>query len=275
MDISQAHGKTPYALIRPFIDRVSVVIVKNIQRRPDIMVEATSLVGQSRQSFIQTTLHATLPALVMARERDALATVASVVGQDLGPLLLDHMAEILTYIFLRPRQTDSSIEYLVGLFADRLGTRANNASTASLIASCHMNLAVALIIELGDEDPKISGAATEGLEKAQYYQSNGRRDTHLAQFLRPVMLGIMTHLNETLHDMRGKKTIAFKRKLIRSIGALIFLVGQAMSAYSPQVRLQASLSMISADELRSWQVSKAPCQCRSSAVLPSILGVPL
>lgn len=65
------------------------------------------------------------------------------------------------------------------------------------------------------------------------------RSTHvqgdLAVFLKPYMLGIMSHLNEVLQDVLGKKSIRFKSQVIRSIGALILQVGHAVSAIAPQV----------------------------------------
>lgn len=50
------------------------------------------------------------------------------------------------------------------------------------------------------------------------------------------MLGIMSHLNEVLQDVLGKKSVRFKSQVIRSIGALVLQVGHTVSAIAPQVR---------------------------------------
>ena len=238
LDVSKAHDKTPFALVQPFLDSLGVIVARSLRRRPDVVAEITSFLGMPRQGFLQTALSVTVPALVLSKDKDAISSIASVLDQRFGQLLLDHMAEILTHIFLRAPDIPASIKYLVSLFMDKLDSRtANHATAASLIASCHMNLAVALIIELGDEDQSLSQAAADGLIMAHRYQRGDESEGTIADFLKPVMLGIMTHLNETLHDMRGRKTVAYKRKLIRSLAELIGLFGKPMSVYSPQVSL--------------------------------------
>lgn len=235
LDIAKSHGKTPYALIYPFLDRISVTIVRNIRRRPDVVSEAMHFLGQHRSSFVQTTMSYTLPALVLATDKQALEAIAPIVGRNLREVLLDRMTEILTKVYLDPRRTLEAMNFLVGLMREGMDQNASQAITSStLIASCHMTFAVTLIIELGDEDPQVVQTASRALRKAQAAKESGKGND-LGAFLKPVMLGILTQLNDTLHDMRGKKTVAFKCKLIRSLGALIELVGDSMSAYSPQV----------------------------------------
>jgi len=177
----------------------------------------------------------TLPSLVLAKDKQALEAIAPIVGRNLREILLDRMTEILTKVYLDSNKTYGAMDFLVSLMREGMDNNARQAITSStLIASCHMTFAVTLIIELGDEDTKVVQTASKALAKAQATR-DANRSSDLGAFLKPVMLGILTQLNDTLHDMRGKKTVAFKCKLIRSLGALIELVGDSMSAYSPQV----------------------------------------
>lgn len=196
--------------------------------------------GQNRQSFIQTTLDYTVPALVCEGDAPALHAIASVIKIKLSELLVEKATEILTHILLQrhPRANQRPVppmQFLVNTIRETIDVnQVNSITPATLVNSCHMPLAVNLIIELGDDDKRIKQLASRALHEAQRIKDPKRPDD-LGAFLKPVMLGILTHLNDTLHDMRGKKSVAEKRKLIRSLGALIKLVGDSMSSYSPQV----------------------------------------
>lgn len=51
------------------------------------------------------------------------------------------------------------------------------------------------------------------------------------------MLGIISNMNDMLQDVQGKKTVAEKRVILRSLGALIIHIGPAISNVAPQVSL--------------------------------------
>lgn len=235
LDLADHYEKSLYALIHPFIDRISVAIVRNIRQRPDVFAEATALLGQSRQNFLRTTLNYTLPALVIAQDELVIETIASIVGAKVDQILLDNMKDVLTRVFTSANKTESSLQFLVFLFVK--GKDPNvvaNITAPSLVGAVHIPLAVDLIIDLGDEEQSVRDTAVQALERAQECVTRRKVDG-FAEFLKPVMLGVMTHLNETLHDMHGKKSPIMKRKLIRSLAALFERVGTFMASYSPQV----------------------------------------
>jgi serine/threonine-protein kinase ATR len=157
---------------------------------------------------------------------------------NLGLILLDHTASILAKIFLQPHRTDDCLRFLVDLLRTLTkGQTTTEISTSSLMTTCIVPFIVSLTVELGDEDKTVAAQATQALIRAQREQVRGgkREETDLGVFLKPHMLGIISHLNETLHDMQGRKSVAFKRKVIRSLGALVREVGDSMSSFSPQV----------------------------------------
>src|ERR1700683_200048 len=51
------------------------------------------------------------------------------------------------------------------------------------------------------------------------------------------MLGVISDMNDMLQDVHGKKTIAEKRQILRSLGALILHIGSSISDVAPQVFL--------------------------------------
>lgn len=233
--LAKHHHKTPYTLLSPFLDRISVLLADNIIRSPYMISETMQFIGSTRQNFLHTTLPHILPALVLSRNREALIHVASIVKQRLGRLFMDHTADILAQVFLHPQQTADSLDFLVDLIRSMTHGYSENEpriTVESLMGSCMVDLMVILVVELGDQDKAVRRAAKLGLSKAMAYQRTG---TDLGAFLKPYMLGVISQLNDMLHDVLGKKSVEYKKKIIRSMGVLIKLVGDSMSSFSPQV----------------------------------------
>lgn len=49
------------------------------------------------------------------------------------------------------------------------------------------------------------------------------------------MLGLISHINDMLQDVQGKKTPQAKQRILRSLGHLIILIGPAVTNVGPQV----------------------------------------
>jgi len=63
----------------------------------------------------------------------------------------------------------------------------------------------------------------------------------LSEFLKTHMLGLIAHINDILQDFRGKKPVAFKQKVLRSLGELVKQASDSVSSAAPQVGLSCSL----------------------------------
>nr|XP_031859926.1 uncharacterized protein CI109_004533 [Kwoniella shandongensis]KAA5526998.1 hypothetical protein CI109_004533 [Kwoniella shandongensis] len=259
LGLTRHHNKTPYTLISPFLEDISVLLAENLARSPDMIAETMQFIGFTRQNFLSTTLQYTLPALVLTRNREALQHVASIVKERLGVLLMDNIANILARVFLHPQQTDNSLKFLVTLIQNMTSGNPKAQpviSAASLMTACIVDFVVMLVVELGDEERSVRESAKTALEKAQAQQDG--RNSDLGAFLKPLMLGVISQLNDMLHDVLGKKTVEFKRKIIRSLGALIRFVGDSMASFSPQIMasLQSTLgiSELRQETLRTWSL---------------------
>jgi serine/threonine-protein kinase ATR len=220
------------------MDRISVMLADRLGIQEHVVSEALSFIGYNRADFFTTTTKSTLPALVLGRRLTPLTELASILKEKLGVILLRDMTEILVAIFLEPRSTDMCFEFLSGvLISSTSGEARAEMEPARLTTSCIVPLIVALVVEVGDDDPKTSKNAVHALRKAYAVQTNRNleKDVDLGPFLRPHMLGVIAGLNDILHDIRGKKTVAHKRKIIRSLTVIIHLIGGAMSSFSPQV----------------------------------------
>lgn len=49
------------------------------------------------------------------------------------------------------------------------------------------------------------------------------------------MLGLISDINDMLQDVQGKKSVTVKRKILRSLGALVSEIGPAINNVAPQV----------------------------------------
>ena len=236
--LCHARGKTPYTLLSPFLESISVFLAQRVSNNPEMVVEAMQFIGSSRQNFFETTLRYTIPAMVFDGKREELQAIAGFVNKNLGAILIDNVAGILAKIFLHSERPEKHLNFLSGLLRQITSNKNTHMeiSVASLMTSCIVSFLFALIVELGDESPRVQKQADRALRKAQFH-SGGVAGDDLGVFLKPHMLGVISHLNETLHDIQGRKSAAYKCKVIRSLGALIRLVGDSMSSFSPQVRL--------------------------------------
>ena len=59
---------------------------------------------------------------------------------------------------------------------------------------------------------------------------------HPGAFLKTYMLGIISDINDMLQDVQGKKSVTVKRKILRSLGALVSEIGPAINNVAPQVQ---------------------------------------
>ncbi|WWC63349.1 uncharacterized protein I303_105949 [Kwoniella dejecticola CBS 10117] len=202
-----------------------------------MVAETMQFIGLTRKNFLETNLKHVLPALVMSQDRRALQQVASIVKQNLGMLLTDNIAHILSQAFLHTDRTNSAIKFLVELLQELMKGNPkalSNLSVPSLMTACFVDLVVMIIVELGDSDRGHRKAAQNALIKATTHQHN---NDDVGAFLKPQMLGVISQLNDMLHDVQGKKSVEYKRKIIRSFGSLIKIAGDSMSGFSPQVSL--------------------------------------
>nr|WPS94695.1 serine/threonine-protein kinase [Naematelia aurantialba] len=252
-NIAKHFGKSPYTLLSPHLERVSVLLAISQNLRPEIVTETMHFIGYSRQNFFDLTMQYSTPALVLSRNQAALDALANVVKKPLGQILLDNVPYILTKAFLDPSRSDSSLVFLVNTLR-HITAGTVDVSVTDLMNTCIVPFLVSLIVELGDDCEQVRANAADALLRAKQYH---HASTDLGDFVTPHMLGVISHLNDTLHDVRGKKSVQEKRKIIRSLGELIDLVGQSMSAFSPQIMasLQSTLRVapLRAETLQTWR----------------------
>lgn len=193
----------------------------------------------NRRSFLQVTWRYTLPTLVLKKDAAALEAAAQICDVQIGATVLNHAADVLSRLFLEPKRTDDCLNFLIQ-FLRRVtkGSKSNlTLSVSAILQTCMIPFVVSLIVELGDTDLRQSDTGLTALMNARRHHAEGKAaaGTDVGDFLKPFMLGVISTMNDMLHDVQGKKSVEEKRKIVRSLGVLIAKVGDSMASFSPQV----------------------------------------
>lgn len=248
VDIAAYRNKQPYNLLSPYVERISVLLAESLVPNPQVVAETMQFIGYNRQAFftLEAARKAVIPTLVVRQNRPALETLSNILGQRLGLILIDEGAPILAQIFMSPRATTVSALNFVGSLLNELinsSTAPPKATLDKYIRASIVPLVVTIVIELGDEDESVQDVARQALHAVQLAEHTGDSHGDLGTFLKPHMLGVLAAMTEQL--MTPRTPDANKRKVIRSIGKLISLVGDSMASFSPQIiaSLQSTLDV--------------------------------
>ncbi|EJU06214.1 hypothetical protein DACRYDRAFT_112961 [Dacryopinax primogenitus] len=239
--IVQAKSTTAYMLLMPHMSHVSVILVENLPVAPNMLSEACQFMGRSPTDFLSLTLHHTLPPLFAAGRKDVLQILARDLGKSIPQLAMGHESRVLAQIFLCPTevQTDAGIEFLRGVISE--AAKGAPIDLTGMVKGWIVELVSELVIVLGDHEAKKSKMAIEALKKVEKLlatPAKGQRrapTSDLSSFLKSYMLGIISRLNDMLHELHGRKPDSFKCQVVRGIGSLIELVGPSVSSISPQI----------------------------------------
>ncbi|KAJ7581045.1 hypothetical protein C8J56DRAFT_793738 [Mycena floridula] len=258
--ITKFHKKpSPYPLLLPYLDKIAPFVVSRICTQPSLLMEYCRLVSIAPADFITLTLPRTLPSLFASRELKVLETVARELSIALPFLLLKHSHDILAHIFLLPdsAQTISCLAFVVQVLTDARSDV--SIDVHSVVKSCVVSLLAEIVVILGDENRAIADQAVPALKKVQQ-ALNPPRGNHaipdLGAFLKSYMLGLISRINDMLQDVRGKKNLRSKQKIIRSLGHLVELIGSSVSNVAPQImatfQTMATVPEVSEATLESW-----------------------
>ncbi|KAL7422782.1 hypothetical protein Q5752_002077 [Cryptotrichosporon argae] len=259
LQICSTKKKQPYNLISPFLDRFGVLIADCLSTAPDVVSETMHFIGYHRQAFFSLTevRKVVVPHLVLKQDRRTLNQLANIVNEQLGLILADLAAPIMSAILLTPEKTDRALDFVIRTMIQITKSKMDYAAMLnSYIGSCIVPFIVTLVVKLGDEDPAVSKNATHALSRAQRLKSNSTLDADLGTFLKPHMLGVLSAINELLFAPRS--SAKDRCKIIRSIGKLAELVGDSMASFSPQIiaSLQSTLNQrdLARQTLETWRV---------------------
>ena len=217
------------------MDTISIHIITSSL---DAMNESLQFLGVERPTFLRQNYAHILPHAVLHRDADLIrhAYAAGDNEGSLGGLLINHNSDILAEVFTREHDSNlkDTLKFYRGLVQ---GDNDTQVTIPRLITLCVAPLLVRMIVRLCKSESH--DAILKALQRVHQYGHPDQRRQITKQdviiFLKQHMLGIISELNDMLHDMHEKKTIKQKLEVISSYEALIRLAGSTMAVYSPQV----------------------------------------
>lgn len=217
------------------MDTISIHIVTSSL---DAMNESLQFLGVERPTFLRQNYPHILPYGVMRRDGELIkhAYAAGDNEGSLGSLLINHNADILAEVFTQ--EHDGKLKETLRFYRSLVqGNNDTQVTVPRLITLCVAPLLVRMIVRLCKSET--NDAILKALQRVhQFGHPELRRQStkqDVITFLKQHMLGIISELNDMLHDMHEKKTIKQKLEVISSYEALICLAGSTMAVYSPQV----------------------------------------
>ncbi|CDO73801.1 hypothetical protein BN946_scf185015.g130 [Trametes cinnabarina] len=257
------HHKSPYSLTAAYMNRIAPYLVKRFKTHPDGVPEICRFLSVSQRDFINLTLKYTLPQLFADGDLKGLEAVGAEMGSSVAMLVLDYAQNILAHAYMLQGfgQTNKTIKFIL----DVLKAAASDGSSLqiiTLINSCIILLLAEIVICLGDEDPDIVDAASQGLRKVAREATSPKSnlpigsDEEYNAFLKEHMLGIISTLNDMLQEVHGKQSMESKQRILRSFGEFAKQVGPAISNVAPQVMATLQTMLVvpefSDAALQSW-----------------------
>ena len=136
-----------------------------------MLADFVSLVNETQENFLGTTLTHTIPHLVLDQRESILATVARIIGKPLPQVLVENMLGILCAVLLAPTdKTDKGFDFLVRRVAglDRYGRVEKVTAEALIKLSEPVQLFYTLVVELGDTNPAVVQRVSRSIHSSLY-----------------------------------------------------------------------------------------------------------
>ena len=259
--ISNHSPYTAKKLFAPYWRTVAVVVVQDLQRRPQIAQQVSDLLAMSVQDFLVLTQVHTIPYFVLRKKQDVLQRIADASKQSVMVLCREHnhMAAILSNILL---QSSSDVEGLMLSLLSSISHDFSNVDCAELLKSEPQATAAELLKFAGDYDEakrplvrfivlftfqtNISLRGNQahqalrflaGITNGKPLSSRGTRKSDLTgPFFENHVLGIMALLADTINDGKGPQPVLEKRRCLKGIYEMLSIAKSYVGNGLPQVR---------------------------------------
>ncbi|PPQ63137.1 hypothetical protein CVT24_005777 [Panaeolus cyanescens] len=263
--LCKLHKKVPYSLVLPYLNQIIPFIVQRLPAQPEILADTCSLLNISKEHLLSISLPLTLPDLFANSEQKVLDSIRKEVNAlrrdtdssrkeeeaTTAHLFFNHSHKILARIFMSQSQasTNKGLSFVIQVVKSEVAS--STIDIQSIVKSCLVPLLAELVVVLGGEET-IAYQGMEALKKVEKLLTVSKRGapkaSDLGNFLKQYMLGLISHLNDMLQGVQEKKSLEVKRRILRSLGSLISLIGPPINHVSPQI-MATFQNMITVSEL--------------------------
>ncbi|QRV72397.1 phosphatidylinositol 3- and 4-kinase [Ceratobasidium sp. AG-Ba] len=246
IELASYLNKAPFQLLSPYFKLITPFIVGKLLTSPGILSDVCQILAFTPRDFLTYTKAPAILAAIKSSNRNIIDALAGHIEVNPGKLLLDNPEAYLPEILFMDDEAAArkAMSFLCRDVLDEYMRRRTGKSgqmnEPRLLNSCTAPLLGELVMHLGSEDQNRREKALWAIKYVaeQITMARGGRSTpgvDVASFLMLHILGTMVHINDVLQDVRGKTTIAHKNQVLRSLGAVIELVGSPCNAVSPQI----------------------------------------
>lgn len=261
---------TTFQLVQKHFEKVSTSIVERFISMPDLWTSFLSLIKMNQATFFNLTKEYTLPHLITmicAGPSTAeigtkmIELIARALGTDVPRLCHDNITPIFRSFFMRSAALRdlglSTLVQLIGIDA---------ASLKVLLRSRQSDVVGYLVVKLGNRATRMEAYAglefiietINGAAIAARSKDPQLRKSKVASFLKSEILAILTWINQELSGEHGRRTATDLAFALRSIGALVDIIGPPISAVTPQIMATLNSHLrpdsLSLATLESWKI---------------------
>ncbi|SPO22580.1 related to serine-protein kinase atr [Ustilago trichophora] len=270
VQIAAAHRCTTFQLVQKHFEKVSTSIVERFISMPDLWTSFLSLIKMNQATFFNLTKEYTLPHLITMIcsgpgtaeiGTKMIELIARALGTDVPRLCHDNITPIFRSFFMRSATLrDLGLSTLVQL----IGVDA--ASLKVLLRSRQSDVVGYLVVKLGNRATRLEAYAglefiietINGASAAARSKDALSRKSKVASFLKGEILAILTWINQELSGEHGRRTATDLAFALRSIGALVEIIGPPISAVTPQIMATLNSHLqpdsLSLATLESWKI---------------------
>jgi len=232
----------------------------------------SDLLGILPEIFLTSTARYTLPILVLNSHTTMIEEIAKAKQETVPELLVYQASEILTEICCcsTAQELKKGAENFHRLLnSGRENSSDPNQNTIEIDTLMSMSAGLIyyrLIVKVGNESNRSQGPerVKAAMRKALQLKKSPAdwteipTDNEIREELANHILPILSYMNGSLQDWRGKITMTEKISVMHGLGNLIYLVDSGVSSYTPQIMasLQASLviPILRSATLQTWDI---------------------
>lgn len=232
-------SKSPYSLVAPDISRIGFHIASHCVQNPALMGEFCRFISYPPSSLFSQTLTSFLPHLVANCRAEELATITKLMDTNLAALIIDKPAEVLEEVFMlkETRAMENALEFIVRNLNNRNNLTQTKLGIASLVRSKLSTLLGRLVIRFGNATPEDDKAILKAIERTEKYSTSEAKRTpsRPGSFLQQHIMAIVTHLNNELQDVHGKRSVDTKQWVLYGLRRVMMLIGESIAVVAPQL----------------------------------------
>ncbi|ODH48741.1 hypothetical protein GX48_05176 [Paracoccidioides brasiliensis] len=242
--LAQHLGGTPGALCRPFWRTLSVMIVKNIQRRPQMADQLCDLLGMKVDNFLRLTEVHVLPYLVLMRKYDIMERIGATYDQKKSLYELcnndNNIAAILTLLLIQPSADHNA---LVTSIFNEISPKFQINDLSGWVRLQPILIACGLLKGLGDSTKgerfkyykALKLVASLTIRGPDYEIDSSKENELVEEFIEDNVLGIITEFAHVVNDFQIRQPTIEKKRNIIAIGEMIKLANGNITIALPQI----------------------------------------